>query len=263
LKTFNTQKTLRYVGFFVYSIHYRIAVTMMANEGVLFVSNTENLHQGHRARVKKAYIQHGIDHFEDHQVLELLLFYCYPRKDTKIIARQLINAFGSLHNLMEANPKDIMEKCGVSENVAVLISLTPHLAQRYLKSRWKEKTILNNAEKVGNYAKSIFVGKKYECFYLICLNTQHGLLGSEMVHEGTIDSVAIFPRNLVEICLRYNATYAILAHNHPGGSLIPSKEDVKVTEDIKKALKLIDIEVLDHIIVAGEEYFSFSKGGLL
>ena len=227
------------------------------------MSNIKSLHQGHRARVKKAYIQCGIDHFEDHQVLELLLFYCYPRKDTKIIAHQMIKCFGSLHNLLEANPKDIMEKCGVTENVAVLVSLTPHLARRYIKSRWKEKPVLDNTGEVGNYAKSIFIGKKYECFYLICLNSQYGLLGSEMVHEGTIDSVAIYPRNLVEICLRYNASYVVLAHNHPSGDLTASREDIQVTKEVKKILNLIDIEVLDHVIVAGENYFSFSKRDLL
>lgn len=223
----------------------------------------KHLHKGHRARVKKRYITSGLDSFEDYQVLEMLLFYCYPQKDTHEIAHKMINAFGSLHNLFEASPIDIMNQCKVTENVAVLVSLTPELAKRYSKGRWSKKEILDNSKLVGEYAISLFIGKKYECFFVICLDTQHQLLGAVMAQEGSIDSAPVYPRNIVEIALKYNAASIALAHNHPSGSLKPSRADIEATKSIVKALESIDIDIVDHIVVGGEKYFSFSEKGLL
>lgn len=223
----------------------------------------ENLHEGHRKRVKKRYTKDGLDCFEDHQVLEFLLYYCYPRIDTNEIAHKMIKKYGSLYHLFDSSPLDIMKNCGVTENVAILVSLVPNLARRYLQSRWKEKTILDNTGSLGQYAISLFIAKKYECFYLILLNTQYGVITTELVHEGSVDSVPIYPRNIVEVCLRYNASFAIFAHNHPSGDITPSAEDLQITRELTKSLMLIDVEVLDHVIVGGEAFFSFSKSELL
>lgn len=223
----------------------------------------KNLHKGHRGRVKQRYIKSGLDSFEDYQVLEMLLFYCYPQKDTHEIAHKMINTFGSLHNLFEASAIDIMNQCKVTENVAVLVSLTPHLAKRYFKGRWGKKEVLDNSKLIGQFAISLFIGQKYECFYVICLDTQHQLLDAVMAQEGSIDSAPIYPRNIVEIALKHNAASVALAHNHPSGSLKPSHPDIEATKLIAKALESIDIDIVDHIIVAGEKYFSFSEKGLL
>ena len=222
-----------------------------------------NLHQGRRKRVKQKYVQHGADSFSDHEILELLLYYCYPRQDTNPIAHKMINKFDGLNNLVDADVKQIMNECGVTENVAILVSLVPKIAKRYMENLWQEKPVLDNTGILGEYAKTLFIGKKYECFYVICLNSQYALQGATLVHEGTIDSVAVYPRNLIEVCLRYNASYVVLAHNHPSGELTASKEDLQVTREIITALKVIDIKVVDHIIVAGNDYFSFSKSNLL
>lgn len=222
-----------------------------------------DLHKGHRKRQREIFIKSGLDDFYDHQVLELLLFYAYVRIDTKPIAKKMIDNFGGINNLFEANPKDIMRICNVSENVAVLVSLTSHLVKRYLNSRWKKNDLLNNTKVIGEYALSIFIREKYECFYVIFLNSQHRLLGSALVHEGSIDSVTIHPRNIVEICLRHNASYVAFAHNHPSGDLYPSREDIDVTTELQRVLSMLEIDVVDHIIVGGNDFFSFTQNDLL
>jgi DNA repair protein RadC len=223
----------------------------------------KNLHKGHRQRMRARYIKEGLDAFDDHQVLEMLLFYCIPRRDTNELAHKMIRKFGSLANLFEAVPKDIAERCGVSENTAVLISLIPSLSRRYNQGRWGDKPFLGDSTKAGEYAVSLFIGRTYEAFFVLCLDAQNRLNHAALVNEGTINEAAVYPRNIVEIALRYQAAKIILAHNHPGGSLQPSQADMGITKMIKNTLDAISIKVVDHIIVGGDKYFSLAEKGLL
>ncbi|WHH60660.1 DNA repair protein RadC [Petroclostridium sp. X23] len=223
----------------------------------------KNLHEGHRKRVKERFLKEGLDSFNDHQVLELLMFYAIPMKDTNELAHRMIKEFGSLSGLFEANPKDICNKCGVSENSAILISLVPSLARRYFKGKWGEKIVLNSASKAGEYSVSLFVGKHYENFYIICLDSQNRVKHSALVHEGSINEVPVYPRIIVELALRHQAHSIILAHNHPGGSLKPSQEDINITNTIVSVLESIDIKVRDHIIVSGDKYISLKQNNFL
>jgi len=223
----------------------------------------ERLHKGHRQRVKARYLSEGLDAFEDHQVLEMLLFYCIPMRDTNELAHKMIREFGSLATFFEADPKDICRRCGVSENTAVLLSLIPPLSRRYFKGKWGEKPVLNSSSKAGQYAVSLFVGRTYEAFYLICLDAQNRVNHAALVHEGTINEAPVYPRMIVEAALRHQASSVILAHNHPGGSLKPSQADIEVTKRVSTALGSISISVVDHIIVAGDKYASFAEMGLM
>lgn len=225
---------------------------------------SENAHKGHRQRVKNRYMNDGgLDSFEDHQVLELLLFYCYPQRDTNEIAHKMIQCYGSLHNLFDADPLDISRRCNVSENVAILISLIPHLSKRYSTGKYVKRNVLSSSKLAGEYCIGLFTGIKYECFYLLCLNTQRQLLHAELVHKGTIDSAPVYPRIIVETALKHNAASVILAHNHPSGKLVASHSDIDVTRKLISALGVIDIDVVDHIIVGGGSYYSFSEKKLL
>ncbi|MBA1335388.1 MAG: UPF0758 family protein [Firmicutes bacterium] len=221
------------------------------------------LHEGHRKRVKDRYLAEGLDAFEDHQVLEMLLFYCIPRKDTNELAHRMIREFGSLAGLFEADPKDISRRCGVSENTAILVSLIPSLARRYFKGKWGDKPVLNASSKAGEYCVSLFAGRTYEAFFAICLDAQKRVNYAALVQEGTLTEAPVYPRLIVEAALRHQASSVILAHNHPGGSMQPSKADVEVTGRITQALETISVNVVDHIIVAGERYFSFKENGLI
>jgi len=222
-----------------------------------------NVHKGHRSRMKKRYMDEGLDNFSDHEIIELLLFYSIPQHDTNALAHRMIKEFGTLHDLLEADPRDIERRCKVSLNTAILISLVAPLSRRYLKEKWGERPIVNSSAVAGNYAVSLFAGRIYECFYVICLNSQNRVNYSALVHEGTINEAPVYPRLVVETALRHKASSIILAHNHPGGSLKASNADIDVTRKICQAMKPISINVVDHIIVAGDRYLSFAEQGLL
>jgi DNA repair protein RadC len=208
-------------------------------------------------------LSEGLDAFEDHQVLEFLLFYCIPMKDTNEIAHKMLNEFGSLASLFEAQPEDIVKRCNVSLNTAVFISVIPSLARRYFRAKWGDKPLLNSSAKAGEYVLSILSGRTYEVFYVICLDSQNRVNYAALVHEGTINEAAVYPRLIVEAALRHKAASVILAHNHPGGGMQPSKSDIEVTLRIKEALKAISIGTVDHVIAAGDKYFSFAENNLL
>jgi DNA repair protein RadC len=223
----------------------------------------KKLHEGHRQRVKTRYFEEGLDAFEDHQVLEMLLFFSIPMKDTNELAHRMILEFGSLAALFEADPKDICKRCGVSENTAILVSMIPSLSRRYFKVKMGDKPILNSSPKAGEYAVSLFAGRKYEAFFVICLDSQNRVNYAALLHEGTLNEVPVYPRLVVEMVLRHQANSVILAHNHPGGSLKPSFDDIELTKKIKAAVEPIAVKVVDHIIVAGDKYMSFKEGSLL
>ncbi|KOA18071.1 hypothetical protein CLHOM_35840 [Clostridium homopropionicum DSM 5847] len=219
----------------------------------------KSLHNGHRQRLKNRFLQEGLQSFEDHEVLQLILFYAIPYKDTNEIAHKLINKFGSLSKVVEANPKDLEKISGISEHSSILISLFPHFIRKYMADRGKEKLSLDSSKKAGEFACSLYYGISYEVFYVICLDAQHNLLHYEIVHEGTIDEAPIYPRLIVESALRHKAHSIILSHNHPGETMNISESDINATKRIISALAPIEIDVIDHIIIAGNRYISFSE----
>lgn len=221
------------------------------------------MHEGHRDRLKNRFLTEGLDGFEQHQILELLLFYVIPRRDTNPLAHQLLEKYGSLASVLEADPKDLASMTGIGNNTALLLSIIPSLARIYFKDKWGEKPVLNSSSKAGEYAVSLFAGRNYEVFYVICMDAQNRVNFAALVHEGTINEAPVYPRLIVETALRHQANSVILAHNHPGGSLKPSSADIEVTKRISSALGAIAINVVDHIIVAGSGYASFTEKGLL
>lgn len=222
-----------------------------------------NIHAGHRERVRERYMEEGLDAFKDHEILELILFYCFPRGDTNELAHRLIMEYGSFTDLLEADPRDLARRCKIDIKTAILISLFVPLTRRYMKNKWGDRPIINSSAKAGEYALSLFAGRIYEAFFTICLDSQNRVNYAALVHEGTINEAPVYPRLIVETALRHKANSVILAHNHPGGSLKPSGADIEVTKKIFAALKPISIHVVDHIITAGERYVSFAEQGIM
>ena len=220
----------------------------------------ENLHEGHRKRLKQKYLNNPSS-LAEHELLEILLFYAVPRRDTNEIAIKMIKKFGTLSGLCDADVKDIANVCDVKENIALLISLVSKISNRNESEKAKNhKAIkINSPENAGRHAIELFRGAKYEQFYLICLNSQKWINYSALVQEGTINEVAVYTRLIVELALRHKAHSVILSHNHPGGSLTPSKEDIDMTRAIEAALETINIIVNDHIIVSGDQFVSLKQ----
>ena len=223
------------------------------------MSENKNIHANHRQRMRERYRKTGPDGFHDHEILELLLYYCYPRCDTNKIAHKMIDEFKSLGNLFEASVETLMKRLGCTENIAILLNLMPAIAKRYMQDKWGEKVVLNNPSDAGNYAISLFLGEQVEVFYVLCLDIQRRLTHMSLIAKGTIDEVPVFVRDVVRSALDFNAIGVILAHNHPGGSTTPSNSDLDVTTRARDALATIDVPVLDHIIVANDKFFSFAQ----
>ncbi|WP_291953386.1 JAB domain-containing protein [Campylobacter sp.] len=224
----------------------------------------KNLHNNHRQRVRARFIRDGsLDSFEEHQVLEMLLFYAVPRKDTNELAHKLINEYGNLFTLMNAKPEDIMKRCKISETTAVLISMIPYLCRKFLSSGLNtDKPIIDNFNMAKSYFEAALAGQCFESFYMICLDLNKKLKKVVKISDGISNSAPIYMEKIVGDALLYNTSFLIVGHNHPSGTMKPSSADLNVTMKIISACKAINITVLDHIIICGEDAFSFAKKGL-
>ena len=220
-----------------------------------------SIHEGHRERLKKRFRENGLDSFSEFQILELLLFYIIPRRDTNPIAHRLIERFGSLHQVLEAPVEELEKVEGIGPNAALLLSLITSVARAYMVSKAEPPRILRTIEECGEYMKSLFIGRRMEVVYLLCLDAKCKVLGCREVGEGSVNSANISTRRIVEIALGLNASSVILAHNHPSGIAIPSEEDILTTKRVASALSTVDIQLVDHIIVADEDYVSMLQSG--
>lgn len=217
-----------------------------------------NVHRGHRSRVRTKFIRDGnLDNFQPHEVLELLLFYAYPMKDTNEIAHRLLKEYGSLYNLFNAKPQDLMNNLGLSENVAVYLSMLPSIFKMYLRTGLDDTKPLTNSNIAGKYMESYLKGNPTESFYMISLNIKKNVLAVDRIAEGGVSNVKFEIRKIIERALLNKARFVIIGHNHPGGILKPSEDDAYITQRLMCDLKLINVDVLDHIIVTNKGTYSF------
>jgi len=223
-----------------------------------------NFHSGHRERLRKRFLEEGLDKFEDHQIIELLLFYAIPRIDTNEVAHRLMKRFGSLSAVLEADPKDVVGVEGISEKAAAFLAMIPQVTRRYFHDRvLRDRPKLSTSEAVAEYLIPLMAGRPEEVFYVLCMDTQCRVVYPALISEGTVKEAAVYPRHVVEEALRHRAASVILAHNHPAGTTKPSKQDHHLTRLLVQALGPLDIKVLDHIIVAGDQALSFAREGIL
>ena len=214
-----------------------------------------NIHAGHRERLRKTYTQSGLSAFHDHQALELLLTYAIPRIDVNPLAHALIQRFGSLRGVLEANIRDLMEVKGIGEQAAILLSLSGRIYD-YATGLALSHTPLSNPSDAMLYCKTLLSQEKNETCYVICLDFRGCVLHTALLSRGTVAQTAVFPRNIVELAIRYHASSVILTHNHPSGNVEPSKQDRKLTQDIILALNAVGASLYDHIIVGKDRAYS-------
>ncbi len=223
--------------------------------------NVDNVHIDHRERVRNRFLKEGLDKFEEHNVLEMLLFYAIPRKDTNDLAHELVNKFGSLSGVFDAKFEDLCKVKGVGKNTAVLIKMMPQLFRKYETSKLKTEDIpLNSAELVAKYASKHYKGVTQEQLYLMCLDPVCNLISFTKISEGTTKKTSIDLRLISQTLLDSNASSAILVHNHPSGITAPSRADVDATTDIANFMERIGVNLSDHIIIGhGDDFFSFRR----
>ena len=221
------------------------------------------IHAGHRARIRQRFRQEGLSAFSEHEVLELLLTFAIPQRDVNPLAHELVSLFGSLAGVLEADEKELLRVPGVGENAASLITLIPPLLSYYQLSAMGERPVINTLADAKAYCAALFAGAHRERIYMICLDQSGHVLHPALMHEGTLDEVPLYPREIISTALLYNAFGVIITHNHPGGIAAPSRADYAATDALVKALATIDVRVVDHVIIAGNASYSMSRASQL
>lgn len=222
-----------------------------------------SIHDGHRARLRKRYIEQGLNGFNELNALELLLFHAIPRKDTNPIAHALIDRFGSLAGVFEADIKELMDVPGVGESAAVLISMLPQMMRKVMSSKNEDISIISSSEEAGQFLVPRFAFEKDELVLLVCLDARKRIMSCTEISRGVMNSVAVNVRKVVETAVLTKADSVLIAHNHPQGFALPSREDRDMTRRIMQSLASIGIELIDHIIVADGEFVSMAQSDML
>lgn len=211
--------------------------------------------------MKERFIKSGLDDFAPHNVLEFLLFYSIPRGDTNPIAHRLIDAFGSLSGVFDATPEELMKVSGVGESTAILISMIPQMARKYLEDKADAVNVVGGCGDIGAYLLPKFVGRTNEALMMVSIDNKNKVISCSVVAEGTVDSAKVSRRKVMEEAMKVKATRVILAHNHPRGVAVPSAEDVAMTREIGRLFAQVGIELVDHIIIADDDYVSMAASG--
>lgn len=219
------------------------------------------VHDGHRERLKERFRTEGLDGFTEVQVLELLLFYSVPRKDTNEIAHALLEKFETLAQVLDANPADLEKVPGMGSNSALFLKLLSAAGRRYQISRTESASILRTVEQCGAYLQPRFFGRKHEAVFLLCMDAKCKVLACKQVGEGSVNSAGVPIRRIVETALSANATMVVLAHNHPSGLALPSADDIQTTKRLAVALDTVEITLIDHLVFSDDDYVSMAQSG--
>lgn len=217
---------------------------------------------GHRSRLRDRFLNKGLDSLSDVEVLELLLSFGTPRTDCKEPARLALQQFGSLAAVLDASSTQLLQVKGIGSKNNFAIHFIQAVARRYLKERLRGKRYLHSSDQVKEYLLHSMRGLKKEIFTVIFLDSSHAIIDSETHAQGTLGNTVVYPRELLLSSLNHNAAALVIAHNHPSGSLVPSKQDRYLTRTLYLASSLFDIHLLDHLIV-GDGSFSFADNGLM
>lgn len=222
-----------------------------------------NVHEGHRERLKKLFMEQGLDCFEDHKVLELLLFYALPRRDTNPIAHELMNHFDSLEAVFDAPAEELAKIPGMGDSAVSLIKLIPELGRRYAICKTPPDKLIDSSEKAGTYLVPRYMYERDEVVYVMCLDAANRLLCCKELFRGGANTTEISIRKIAELALSKNASGIIISHNHTSGIALPSAEDEATTKLLKETLNRIGIRLVDHIIVAEDDFISMADSGML
>ena len=224
-------------------------------------SSNDNEHQVHRQRQKEKFLRNGFDVFEEHEILEMLLYYAVPRKDTNQLAHRLIDSYGTFAKVCDA-PVDVLQKdYGLSEAAAVLLKMLPQLAAAYMESSLDAQCIdMKNAAEI---LRPKFIGATVEKVAIALSDANDRLILCDVVAEGSLSATESPVRKIVDLALRHNAKYVYLAHNHPSGNILPSQSDLQVTRQLYDTLKGVGVNLVDHYIIGGSRYLSLRESGLM
>jgi DNA repair protein RadC len=219
--------------------------------------------RGHRKRLLEKFTTAGIEALHDYEALELLLTYVIRRQDVKRQAKALLEKFGSVKGIMDAESDNLRTVPGIGDRSAILFKLIKEIASLYLKQKAMEKKQVSCTTELLDFCRTKMGGKKDEEFCVIYLDAQNQIIEFETVQKGIVNQAVVYPRQVLESALKKKATAIILAHNHPSGHVRPSDADIRLTKTIQETAKVLDILVHDHIIIGEDRFFSFREEGLM
>ena len=223
----------------------------------------ENIHQGHREKMRQRFLKSGLEGFADHEALELLLYYAIPRQDTNPIAHRLMDRYGSLTAVLSAPAEDLKKVEGIGESAAVLLKVAGQIGRKARLADAVQSCPMTDVETAGAYLLERYAGETHEIVYELCLDRKGKLLACKRLNDGGASSAALDIRKVVENAILNTASSGIWAHHHPRGVAAPSPEDFAATEQAQAALETVQIALSDHIIVADRDFVSFSESGYL
>jgi len=219
--------------------------------------------KGHRSRLRARYGQSGEAALQDYELLELLLTYVIPRRDTKLLAKKLLERFGTLARVFEAEPEALEEIDGIGPQAATLISLIRPLAVRFLKGTPSAKTLLKSTGDAAAYFQAKLKGLTEEEVHVAFVNAKNAVMATECLQRGTVDQSVVYVRKVIERALTHKASGFIIVHNHPSGDPTPSDQDRELTQALKAAAATVGVRFLDHLIIGDGAPFSFKASGLM
>ena len=218
-------------------------------------------HVGHRRRLKERFARQGLNGWHDYEVLELLLGYAIPRRDVKPLAKELLRNFETIKRVLDAPLDRVQGIAGMGPQSAQFLKLCRELLVLYLELPDRQRQSVTSPEQIGELCRARLEGLPEEQFLVLFLDNRHRLIASEVIHRGTVDMSVVYPREVLTRALLHRAAALLVAHNHPGGSPTPSADDLKITQELKKAAVTLGIRLLDHLIVAGCQVVSLKESG--
>ncbi len=221
------------------------------------MSPEKNRHDGHKKRLRERFAANNdFTGFKEHEILEMLLNFVQVRKNMNNIAHDLLDKFGTLHAVFDASKEDLLTVDGVGERTATMIVMQRHLFGAYQKSKYDVTRRNSPAADFEAYIHSLFAGADKELFYMLCVGERGRITGSHLIGRGSGDSVLLDQRQIVKIAINSNAWGLIFAHNHITGIATPSQEDIKSTILLRECLDTVNIKLINHFIVAGDQCVS-------
>ncbi|MBQ4348710.1 MAG: hypothetical protein IJC79_03745 [Clostridia bacterium] len=221
-----------------------------------------NVHQGHRQKVRDRYYETGLTGMPDHNILEFLLFFGIPQRDTNEMAHELIDRFGSFSGVLEAKKADLLDVKGMTETAACLLTLFLPVYKRYVEDLHKKRPVLATKKDYIKYLRHLYLDSpNNERIYILCFDSNNRLVACRKISEGDFSSALFDIRKIASAVLEVNAKKIVLSHNHPNGMLEPSREDCSITAELRDLLSLLKVKFVDHVIITDTNHFSMCSSG--
>lgn len=222
-------------------------------------SKNENVHLGHRMRMREKLLNGNPESFAEHELIEILLYYSIPRKNTNELAHRLQDEFGGISNILNADEDHLRSVDGIGDATVAMVKFIRECVFKYINEANSISNVQLTPANIGTYIKNLFFGQTREMLYAILLDKDCIVKKVKKISVGTVNSTPLYPREIVQFAVNEKYPYLVLAHNHPNGNPKPSQTDIEITKTVEMALSFIEVRLVDHVIVSGEKVTSIAK----